>query len=234
MADSYIKSYLACEKAYYGLNGEPVYPDPAAREAQQNFENYLKNLKNGAGALQGLYNSYGQGQTITDNYLEVVDEAGHDVYVKKYMSWYDDNKTLELPPNYNTYLGTFEDEDPPSDTPHSLNSFTAQFLLSLPTLMNNSVLDQLRGGLSDDDFHFTLGNLTSAADQEKLVAVREKIQPLVTFFTALQKSAIAVNSNPGESQNVTLDLPDGSLYLNSPQFAQLLHERLYDLINLGS
>jgi len=218
-----------------GVSGNnPQCVDPSAEEAQQNFENYLKNLKNSYTDLKNLNNSYGQSQTITDHYLYDDDMSGHDHYVEKYMSWNDDNTTLELPPNWNTDLGTFIDEDPPSDTQHSLNNFTAQFFSSLPTLMGNNVLDQLRGGLSDDDFHLTLGNLTSAADQEKLVAVREKIQPLVTFFTALQKSALAVFNNPGESQNVTLDLPDESLYLNSSQFAQLLHERLNDLSNLGS
>lgn len=233
MADSYIKSYLAFEKAYNGLNEEPVYPDLAASEAQQNFENYLKNLKNGAGGLKALLDSYDTDQTITDGYtLRVYTIDGGPVYVNKTIDFYDGNTSLDLPPNFNPDLGTYRNRLPP-DVQHSSNNFTAQFFNLLGTLAGNSVLDQLSGGLSDDDYHSTLGNLTSPADQEKLVAIREKIQPLRTFFTALQKSANAVQSNWGASQNVSLDLPDGSVALSSPEFAKMLIDRINDLNNLS-
>ena len=233
MADSYIKSYLACEKAYNGLNEEPVYPDLAASEAQQNFENYLKNLKNGAGDLQALHDSYGQSQTITDRYTLVEDTERGSISVPKTIDFSDDNTSLNLPPNFDTWLGVYMNSGPSRDVQHSSNNFTAQFFNSLGKLAGNSVLDQLSGGLSDDDYHSTLGNLTSPADQEKLVAIREKIQPLRTFFTALQKSANAVLSNEGASQNVTLDLPDGSVALSSSEFAKMLCDRINDLNNLN-
>ena len=236
MADSYIKSYLACEKAYNGLNREPVYPDLAASEAQQNFENYLKNLKNGAGDLQALHDSYGKSQTITDTYTLFVDdpgEGGGSSSSTQSVDFSDDNTSLNLPPKWDTDLGVYSNDAPDDDTPHSSNNFTAQFFNSLGKLAGNSVLDQLSGGLSDDDYHSTLGNLTSPADQEKLVAIREKIQPLRTFFTALQKSANAVLSNEGASQNVTLDLPDGSVALSSSEFAKMLSDRINNLNNLS-
>ncbi len=234
MSDSYIKSYRTCQEAYNGFTPDSTCIDYAAQQAQQNFENYLKNFTKGSGDLQTLQDSYGQSQTITCSYLEIHDAGGRDIFVTKYMDFSDNNSHLDLPPNWDTYLGSYQDSDPTSDTPHTSNNFTAQFFNSLEKLAGNSVLEQLSGGLSDDDYHSTLGNLTSPADQEKLCAVREKIRPLVTFFTALQKSAQAVRSNPSACQNVSLDLPGQSLALSSSEFAKMLVDRINDLNNLAT
>ncbi|MFZ4673757.1 MAG: hypothetical protein ACOYL1_05385 [Chlamydiia bacterium] len=45
MADSYIKSYLACEQAYYGINAKSNCSDQATQEAQKKYEDYLKELQ---------------------------------------------------------------------------------------------------------------------------------------------------------------------------------------------
>jgi hypothetical protein len=56
----------------------------------------------------------------------------------------------------------------------------------------------------------------------------------VQFFSALDKVAQAYASNPQNSANLTLDLPDGSVSLTSAAFGSMLKDALGELNNLGN
>jgi len=238
MADSYIKSYLACEQAYYGINAKSNCSDQAAQEAQKKYEDYLKELQGGkdGGDWQDLYYNIQHDQTIVDNlrYYEYNDDTTRNVYFNRDAKTYDSNSQLELPPVFDPHdLGPYDadSQDPPG---HTANNFTRYFDSACKNGTFSNILNGLQANMSDDDYHNTLGNLSSPADQEKLCAIREKLQPLVQFFSALDKVAQAYASNPQNSANLTLDLPDGSVSITSAAFGSMLKDALGELNNLGN
>jgi hypothetical protein len=68
-------------------------------------------------------------------------------------------------------LKTYDNSDSDSDYKTNVPS----------TSVFQSIINKLQGGMSQDDLKSTLGDLDNAADQEKLVSVHYKVQPLLDF-----------------------------------------------------
>jgi hypothetical protein len=188
MSDAYTKSLLDYYSHLNGLSvNDPKYLDQAAQEAQEKYENYINSL---TGSLSGpaktaiatLFSQYGKtawGWAHTEDCQKV-----------ELMAFYDENM--------NPASEAWSD-------PRSCNGFTAAFFAAcgIKTFDNSDGWNQhshdctaivnvfseisnlLSNNMSDDDFNSTLGNLVSATDQEKLVATRRKVAPILSFCNAM-------------------------------------------------
>jgi hypothetical protein len=240
MSDSYIKSYLTCQRAYNGFTPDSTCIDYAAQQAQNKYEDYLKGLldKGDSGDYQALLSSINSGEQINNNvkFYRYDDDTGRNVYWTGQCNFYDNNSQLELPPVTGDTApgGPYDADSDPNTWSHTANAFTRNFDSACINGVFTNILEHLKANMSDEDYHFTLGNLSSPEDQEKLCALKQKMQPLVTFFTALNKVAQAYARNPSGSASLTLDLPGQSISITSTGFASMLQNYLNQLGNLGS
>jgi hypothetical protein len=170
-----------------GLESSP-FADQQSIDAQNKLDKYIEGLKGAslsADAKQAISNLMAQ-------------------YGKKEWGWAseEDCKQIQLMAFYD------ENMNPGSEAwsdPRSVNGFTAAFFAacglkifdntsdwnqhSRECKANVNVFEEMKKslgqGMSEDDFHFTLGNLISAEDQEKLVALRRKVQPMINFCNSM-------------------------------------------------
>lgn len=198
MSDVYTKSLLEYYSHLYDLSvNDPKYSDQGAQEAQEKYENYINSLKGGIPQ---------DAQDAIAKFLQIyADPAGAIVADGSFgpsgvNSWAQGDPTDASQIQFFAFMNeNYGWETDPSDA-MGVNPLTASLfaLMGLKTWDNSgggsnytmnvpstsvfqSIINKFQGSMSQDDLNFTLGNLGSAADQEKLVSVHRKIQPLMEF-----------------------------------------------------
>jgi hypothetical protein len=197
MSDVYTKSLL---DYYSHLNGLSVnnspYPDQAAQEAQEKYENFINSLKGGIPQ---------DAQDAIAKFLQIFsDPAGSisadDGKISGVNSWAKDDPTDASQIQFMAFMNENYGWKTSRSDSIGVNPLTASLfaLMGLKTWDNSgggskytmtvpstsvfqSIINKFQGGMSQDDLNSTLGNLGSAEDQEKLVSAHRKIQPLVEF-----------------------------------------------------
>jgi hypothetical protein len=197
MSDVYTKSLLDYYSHLNGLSvNDPKYSDQAAQEAQEKYENYINSLKGGIPQ---------DAQSTVDHFLDVFQHPQRDIEtnilpLSGINSWAKmaGNEDVASQIEFGAFTNENATSDEWSDDALMVNPLTASFfaLCGLKTWDNQkgpyktdvpstsvfqSIINKFQGGMSQDDLNFTLGNLGSAADQEKLVSAHRKIQPLLKF-----------------------------------------------------
>ena len=189
MADAYTKSLL---DYYSHLNGLPVnnpqYVDPSAKEAQEKYEKYISALDSNSlssdvkTAIANLLAQYGKtdwGWAHTEDCQKVELMAFYDENMNPGSElWSDARSCNGFTAAFFAACGikTFDNSDGWNPHSHDCTAIVNVF---------SAVSNLLSGQMSDDDFHFTLGNLPSAEEQEKLVATRCKAAPILGFCNAM-------------------------------------------------
>jgi hypothetical protein len=200
MSDVYTKSLLDYYSHLNGLSvNDPKYSDQAAQEAQEKYENYINSLKGGipqdakdaiakylqiyadpSGAIvpDGAFGPSGDNSWAgQDKDKDVAGQIEFMAFMNENYGWETDpedaNGVNPLTASLFALMGlkTWDNTDCDSN-----------YKMTVPsTSVFQSIINKFQGGMSQDDLNFTLGNLESPEDQEKLVSVHRKIQPLVEF-----------------------------------------------------
>lgn len=201
MSDVYTKSLLDYYSHLNGLSvNDPKYSDQAAQEAQEKYENYINSLKGGipqdaqTAIANFLYVYANPGRLIADH-ADIGGPSGGDCWAGQdkdkdvagqieFMAFMNENYT------WSTKVSNCIGVNPLTASLFALMGLKtwdnsgggSVYTMTVPsTSVFQSILNKFQGGMSQDDLNFTLGNLSSAADQEKLVSAHRKIQPLMEF-----------------------------------------------------
>ena len=201
MSDVYTKSLLDYYSHLNDLSGNnPPYPDQAAQEAQEKYENYINSLKGGIPqdaqeAIANFLFIYAHPGNLIASHADFHHPSGGDCWAGQ-----DQDKDVAGQIEFMAFMNENYTWGTQANDSIGVNPLTASlfalmglkiwdntdsksnYKMTVPsTSVFQSILNKFQGGMSQDDLNFTLGNLSSAADQEKLVSVHRKIQPLVEF-----------------------------------------------------